>query len=161
DGEALRLSDLEIPLYVMTTGITVGALKHGLDYYEHLRQPDIGSARMGVRGVMTTIGLLREILARVDALEEAVLGRHPGREDVDVLDAAGFSAAVPGVIHYDVVCRGVRMHRVLDQLYASAGITRLGEGGMVANVPARVAWETCASGSLGRRNAFVLALDCF
>ena len=41
------------------------------------------------------------------------------------------------------------------------GITRLGEGGLVANVPARVAWETAASGRFGRRNVFVLALDCF
>ncbi len=161
DGEPLRLSDLEIPLFVMTTGITVDALKHDLDYYEQLLQPDVGGARMGVRGVMKTIGILREFLSRPDALEEVVLGRAPGTEDFDVLDAAGFSAAIPGVIHYDVVRPDPRMHRLLDQLYASFGITRLGEGGMVANVPARVAWETFVGGRFGRRNVFVLALDCF
>ena len=32
---------------------------------------------------------------------------------------------------------------------------------MVANVPARVAWESAVGGQLGRRNVFVLALDCF
>ena len=31
---------------------------------------------------------------------------------------------------------------------------------MVSNVPARIAWETVASGTYGRRNVFVLALDC-
>ena len=32
---------------------------------------------------------------------------------------------------------------------------------MVHNVPARVGWETVASGAFGVRNCFVLALDCF
>jgi len=55
------------------------------------------------------------------------------------------------------------MTAILDDLYATYGITRLGEGGMVSNVPARVAWETAASGRIanGRRNVFVVALDCF
>src|SRR5690606_34847507 len=35
------------------------------------------------------------------------------------------------------------------------------EGGMTANVPARVAWETFVSGRFGHRNVFVLGLDCF
>lgn len=163
DGDPVCLSDMEIPLYVVATGITVDALKHDLDYYEHLLQPEVqrGSLRSGVRGVIKTIAILREFLARRDALEEVVLGRTPGTEDFDVLDAAGFSAAIPGVIHYDVVRPDARMHRLLDHLYATHGITRLGEGGMVANVPARVAWETCVGGLLGRRNCFVLALDCF
>jgi hypothetical protein len=68
---------------------------------------------------------------------------------------------VPGVIHYDVIRDDPRMHRILDHLYAEHGITRLGEGGLTSNVPAKIAWETIASGRFGRRNAFVLALDCF
>jgi len=165
DGESLRLSDMEIPLYVIATGITVDALKHDLDYYEHFFDAELRrrSVRSGVRGVLKTIAILAEFLARLDALKEIVLGRAPGTEDFDVLDAAGFSAAIPGVIHYDVVRPDPRMHRLLDQLYATYGITRLGEGGMVANVPARVAWETAVGGFIGggRRNVFVLALDCF
>jgi predicted acylesterase/phospholipase RssA len=161
-GTPLRMSDMEIPLFVMTTGITVEALKHDLDYYEHLL--DFG-ARRGFRarasGVLKTIAILKEFLSRQDALVEVVLGRAPGTQDFDVLDAAGFSASIPGVIHYDVLRDDPHMKRVLDTIYAEHGITRLGEGGMVANVPARVAWETITSGALGRRNSFVLALDCF
>ena len=112
-------------------------------------------------GIFKTMGVFREFLGRRDALKEIVLGRAPGTEEFDVIDAAGFSAAIPGVIHYDVLRPDARMTRLLDAMYADYGITRLGEGGMVANVPARVAWETCASGQLGRRNSFVLALDCF
>jgi len=164
DGEPVRIADMEIPLYVVATGITVDALKHDLHYYEHLLDPEVrqrSNLRATVRGVVKTIGVFREFLSRRDALKEIVVGRAPGTEQFDVLDAAGFSAAIPGVIHYDVLRPDARMTRLLDSLYADYGITRLGEGGMVANVPARVAWETAASGSLGRRNAFVLALDCF
>lgn len=162
DGRPVRISEMEIPLYIMATGITVDALKHDLHWYEHLLDSDVKRTLRGsISGVAKTAALLREFLARPDALVEMAIGRAPGTEQFDVLDAAGFSAAIPGVIHYDVLRDDAHMKRVLDELYAGYGITRLGEGGMVANVPARVAWETITSGKFGRRNSFVLALDCF
>lgn len=163
DGEPMRLSDAEIPLYVVSTGITVDGLKHDLAYYEHLLDDDVrrSGVRAGLQGSLKAIGVLREFLGRPDALRLIALGRDEGTEDFDMLDASGFSSAVPGVIHYDVLRDDPRMHRILDHLYASHGITRLGEGGLTSNVPARVAWEAVVSGRLGRRNVFVLALDCF
>ena len=74
---------------------------------------------------------------------------------------AGFSSAVPGLIHYDVLRDDPRMKRLLDGLYAEHGITRLGEGGLVNNVPARPAFEEVMDGRLTRRNPFILAMDCF
>jgi len=165
DGEPLRLSGLEIPLHVVATGIAVDGFAHDLDYYEHLLDDEV--ARLGVRAglgaTVKAIGLLREFLSTPESLERIVLGRDPGTEDFDALDAAGFSSAVPAVIHYDVLRDDPRMHTLLDELYAATGIHRLAEGGMTSNVPARVAWETVVSGGLpsGRRNVFVLALDCF
>lgn len=165
DGDRpLDLSDMEIPLFIVSAGITVDALKHDLDYYENLLSGDLRrGVRANIRTIMKTAQMLREFLARREDLVEVVLGRTEGTEDFDVLDAAGFSAAIPGVIHYDVLRDDPRMHRVLDTLYAAHGITRLGEGGLVSNVPARIAWETAVAGELrdGRRNAFVVALDCF
>jgi len=147
DGSPLLMSDMEIPLFVIATGITVDALKHDLGFYEHLLDEELGQGmRARVTGVVKTMNVLREFLSRQDALLEVVLGRDPGTEEFDVLDAAGFSSAIPGVIHYDVLREDQHMKRVLDTLYARYGITRLGEGGMVANVPARVAWETLVSG---------------
>jgi hypothetical protein len=89
------------------------------------------------------------------------LGRDPGTEAFDALDAVGFSSAVPGVLQYDLGGEDEEMRRLLDRLYAADGITRLVEGGLTSNVPARVAWETVASGRFGRRTAFVVALDGF
>ena len=161
--EPMMLSDMEIPLYVITTGIKVEALKHDLGYYEHLLDDTVSRTgfRSGIKAVRAVVGVLREFLANPEALEQVVLGREPGTEQFDALDAAGFSSAIPGVIHYDVLREDARMHRVLDTLYANHGITRLGEGGMTSNVPARVAWESVAEGRFGLRNCFVLALDCF
>ncbi len=163
EGTPLNLSDLGIPLYIIATGITVDALKHDLAYYENLLDDDLQrhGVRANVRSGFKAMGVLREFLSNREALEEVVLGRTPGTEDFDVLDATGFSAAIPGIIHYDVLRDDPRMKRILDALYAEHGITRLGEGGIMSNVPARVAWESVVQGRFGRRNVFVLALDCF
>ncbi len=163
DGRPLWLSDLAIPTYVIATGITVDALKHDLSFYEHFLDRDVrrSSTRDRLLGITRAAGIVREFLARQDALVELVLGRTPGTEDFDALDAAGFSAAVPGVLHYDVLRDDPRMRRILDDIYATYGITRLGEGGLVANVPARTGWRASVAGDLGVRQPFVLALDCF
>ncbi|MEN0065489.1 MAG: patatin-like phospholipase family protein [Myxococcota bacterium] len=168
DGQPMRLSDMEIPLHVIVTGITVDALKHDLEFYEHLLDDDVQRSGMpsglsDLTGRLKVTGVVREFLSRPDALKRIVLGRDRGTEDFDVIDAAGFSSAVPAVIHYDVLREDARMHQMLGRLYADYGITRLGEGGLTSNVPARAGWESAVEGRLsdGRRNAFVLALDCF
>lgn len=163
DGQPMRFCDAEIPLAIVVTGITVDALKHDLDYYEHLLDDDVKRTSLSGRldGTLKVVKILREFLSRPDALRCIALGRDPDTEDFDILDAAGFSSSVPGVIHYDVLRDDPQMHRILDRIYARYGITRLGEGGLTSNVPAKIAWETVASGRFGRRNCFVLALDCF
>jgi hypothetical protein len=163
DGEPATMADMEIPLFIIATGLTVDALKHDLEYYEHLLDDDVrrSGLRAGVTGSIKAIAMIREFLSRPDALKRVVLGRDEGTETFDVIDAAGFSGAVPAVIHYDVLRDDPRMVRILDTLYATQGITRLGEGGLTSNVPAKVGWETIAAGTYGRRNSFVLALDCF
>ena len=100
-------------------------------------------------------------MVHAEALKEIVLGRDEGTEDFNAIDAAGFSSAVPGVLHYDVLRDDNRMKALLDALYARYGITRLGEGGLVSNVPARSAWMSISQGLFKNRQPFVVALDCF
>ncbi len=163
DGRPGRISDLEIPFYSVVTGIGVDALQHDLHYYEAYLDVNVNASRTSqVRAGMRAMNLVREFLAAPEALQEIVVGREPGTEHFDVLDAAGFSSAIPAVIHYDMLRNDPHMTRILDRLYATHGVARFGEGGMVSNVPARVAWETSVSGHLGpRRNVLVVALDCF
>ena len=72
--------------------------------------------------------------------------------DVDALDAAGFSSALPGVIHYDVFRDDPRMHSLLTQYMGDHGIARFIDGGLVDNLPARAAWRAVHKGEIGTRS---------
>lgn len=165
EGEPLRFRDLEIPLLVVATGIGVGALKHDLAYYEHFMDdavdPGFRLRPSRLQRVGQVASIFRELLSTPQALREVVFGADPATHDADILDAAGFSASIPGLIHYDVLRDDHRMKALLDDLYAHHGITRLTEGGIVNNVPVKPAVEEVARGRIGTRNAFFLALDCF
>jgi predicted acylesterase/phospholipase RssA len=165
DGRALTFADLEIPLLVVTTGIGVEALKHDLSFYEHFLDDAMApGARIRpsrLAKVASVANIFRELLQSPESLREVVFGADPATHEADILDAAGFSSSIPGLIHYDVLRDDQRMKRLLDELYARHGITRLAEGGILNNVPARPAWTEVMGGRITRRNAFVLALDCF
>ncbi len=165
DGRTMTFRDVEIPLLVVATGLTVEGLKHDLSYYEHFLDdvvtPGAIARTGGIKRVGRLVGVVRDLMSDPEALREVVFGADPLTMDVDVLDAAGFSSAVPGIIHYDVLRDDQRTKRLLDQLYAAYGITRLTEGGLVNNVPARPAWTEVMRGRIVRRNPFVLGLDCF
>ncbi len=166
DGRPLTFRDLEIPLLIVCTGLGVEALKHDLSWYEHVLDDALAPGARIRPSRLAKIGqlgsILRDLLSEPDALREVVFGQDPATHDADILDAAGFSASIPGLIHYDVLRDDKRMKRLLDELYARYGITRLAEGGLVNNVPVRPAYEeVVVNGRVGRRNAYVLALDCF
>ena len=165
DGRMATFRDMEIPLLVCVTGVTMEGLRHDLGYYEHFLddavRPGVVFRHSKLRRLSRILGLWTEFLTTPNAIREIIFGRDELTLDADVLDAAGFSSAVTGVIHYDVIRDDPRMRHLLDRLYGEEGITRLTEGGLVNNVPARPAWEHAMAGHLGRRNPFVLALDCF
>jgi len=166
DGRPLTIGELEIPTLVVATGLRMDALKHDLSYYEHFLddavKPGMIFRASKLRKVGNLASIFRELMADPAAVHPVIFGRDPGTQDADVVDAAGFSAAVPGLIHYDIVRDDQRMKHLLDALYAETGITRLTEGGIVDNVPARIGWEAAMAGRLnGHRNVYVLAVDCF
>ncbi len=148
DGSPLRLSDTEIPLVVVATGLVTEMFGRDLTY------------EGAIAGSAKALHLFRALVSRSGALRPVALGADAGTEDFDAVDAIGFSSAVPGVLRYDT-SDDPRMRDLLDRLYARDGIKGLGEGGLTSNVPARIAWETIASGRYGRRTPFVVALDCF
>ena len=166
-GRMATFRDMEIPLLVCVTGVTMDGLRHDLGYYEHFLDDAVrpgGVFRYSkLRRLRRVMGLWTEFLTTPGAIQEIIFGGDELTMDADVLDAAGFSSAVTGVIHYDVIRDDPRMRLLLDRLYGEKGITRLTEGGLVNNVPARPAWSHVMNGKLpsGRRNPFVLALDCF
>ena len=165
EGRIMTMGELPVPMRIVTTGIKIDALKHDLSFYEHFlddaMNPGFRFSQGKMRRVANVVNLIRELVADPELVQEIVFGEDPNTLEADVLDAAGFSSAIPGLIHYDVLRDDQRMKDLLDRLYAHHGIARMAEGGMVNNVPARVAYETVMSGTLGRRNCFVVAMDCF
>ncbi len=166
DGHALTVAELPIPTHIVATGLKVGALKHELEYYEHFLDDAVRpglvfrASRLAKLSNIATI--LREFMSEPEALTPVVFGADELTRQADCVDAAGFSAAVTGLIHYDILRDDPRMRALMDELYATRGITRLTEGGVVANVPADVAFRSVMDGNLGgHRNPFILALDCF
>lgn len=163
DGHPLTLAQLAIPLVVAVTGIRAGALPRDPSYYEHLldlhgREPRPSAVARLASEVFQAVG---ELIVQRDRLARIHLGADEETRAFDAIDAVGFSSALPGVIHYDVLREDERMHRLLGALLERHDVARLADGGLVDLLPARAAWETVQRGAIGTRNAFVLALEGF
>jgi predicted acylesterase/phospholipase RssA len=163
EGSVTTLADLAIPLLVAVTGIRVGSLPHDPSFYEHLLDGRDSRVRPHalVRMVARFFEVAGELATRRDRLIPIYLGADDDTATFDALDAVGFSCALPGVVHYDVLRDDPRMRALLDALFERHGIARLLDGGLTDNLPARAAWEWVQRGGLGTRNALVLGLEGF
>jgi predicted acylesterase/phospholipase RssA len=172
DGSPVRLSDLPIPLLVTVTGIRRGKLPYPphligdeFDALPGFTEPD--PSRWGLRTVHRNVRRLTSSLAELGRIprltSRLVFGGSEETKHADAIDAAGFSASVPGVIHYDVLRDDPHMRGLLDQLLERHGLLRLCDGGVVDNVPVRTAWQHVQRTGLagGSRNAVLFALDGF
>lgn len=162
-GGTLRLADLPIPMIVAVSGVRRGSLPHPAEFYEgllQLRGFNLLSPNFIRKRVVQAASAIIE-LATLSNLQVLHLGAEPETLEFDAIDAVGFSCAVPGVIHYDVLRDDPRMHQLLQHLMQERDLVRLVDGGITDNVPARAAWRAVHQGRIGTRNAFVMALDGF
>jgi predicted acylesterase/phospholipase RssA len=159
-GEALTLAQLPIKTLITVSGIRAGKLPHPLEFYEKL----IAASPKQLLNPLVLprwLGALWEFATHPEILTRVTLGADEGTEAFDSVDAAGFSSALPGIIHYDVLRDDARMHTMLKDLFAQKHIFRLVDGGLVDNVPSKAAWRAVHKGELGTRNTFILALNGF
>ncbi len=162
DGTTFTLRDLPIPMLVTVSGIRRGTLPHPLAFYEQLIEPAKLALRPWLlRSKLEQIATVSSELASPRILDGIHLGLDDWTRDFDVVDAVGFSCAVPGLIHYDVLRPDPRMHDLLGTLFDQRELFRLVDGGLTQNVPAQAAWTAVQDGRLGSRNALILALDGF
>jgi hypothetical protein len=164
NGAGLRLSDLPVPMLIPVCGIRRGMLPHPVEFYEGLL--DLGARSLFqpaaiARRLQAAMGAVAELFTRPEIMVDLTLGEDEDTRDFDALDAAGFSSALPGVIHYDVLRENARMTGLLDHLFESRGLFRLVDGGLTDNLPAQAAWRSVHRGRIGTRNAFILALNGF
>ena len=163
DGETLRLSDLEIPFDAVVAGVRRGALEETPEQYaaSHHLHEDKRPRSLQLRAQIAAqlVRVMGFVNPRV--VQEIVLGRDEATADFNALDAAGFSAAIPGLLHYDVTRDDPRMEQILTSLMEREDVVALVDGGVANNVPVGPAWRQVREGRIGTRNAYYLAFDSF
>jgi predicted acylesterase/phospholipase RssA len=163
DGEDMRLSDLEIPYDAVVGGIRRGALDESPDQYaqtHHLHEDKRPHAlQLRAQVLAQVVRMIGFVNPRV--VEEIVVGRDELTKDFNAIDAAGFSAAIPGLLHYDMTRDDPHMESTLQQLMERDDVVALIDGGAANNVPTGPAWRQVRDGRIGTRNAYFLAFDCF
>lgn len=158
DGTPLRLSDLEIPYEAVIAGVRRRVYDHlpaaARELVARQRRPARFSKLLAERM------LLLAAFANPNVVRPLVLGREPATRGMRVVDAVGLSAAIPAVLQYEPPLRDAQTDEILERLREEHEVARFVDGGVAANVPARIAWEGVNAGRIGTRNAFYLALDC-
>lgn len=164
-GQTMTLADMPIPFICVVTGIRREAVRM-MDEYERMARREMRRGAFGrilhLKDMLSNVvSLLTQLVATPGALTAIPLGADEATRDFDVIDAVGFSSALPVLIQYDITRDDPRMHTMMRNIMETHGVDYFADGGIAANVPARSAWEYVQSGHLGTRNAFVLGLDCF
>ncbi len=164
DGERMRMSDLAIPFEAVVAGVrkgSFGALP------SRFRRQELAALRLRFIPHLP-IGIGPQVAARmwqvaafIDSrvTKAIVVGGDDLTRDFNVVDAASFSSAIPGVLHHETT--DPRMLPLLDGLCEERDVAAIVDGGAASNVPVELAWKRVRDGKLGTRNACYLAFDCF
>lgn len=152
DGEFMQLKDLSIPLRVCVAGLssTVPVKEEEIAAYARI---------IDVAHVKSIIATIMDFAQK--PLKRIYLGADALTKEFDVLDAIGFSAAIPGVFHYDILRNDPRMIALITNLFEREKISRLIDGGFVDNLPSQEAIKIVNDGECDGYDPFALALDGF
>ncbi|MGQ0697392.1 MAG: patatin-like phospholipase family protein [Panacagrimonas sp.] len=159
DGTPLRLSDLEIPYDAVIGGVRTRVYDHLPATLKNLVSTERSSRSFS--RLLAERMLLLGTFVNPNVVKPLILGRDPDTRAIRVVDAVGLSAAIPAVLQYEPPSRDAQSDAALARLRVDNDVALFVDGGVAANVPAKLAWEGVEAGRIGTRNAFYLALDCF
>ena len=164
DGEQMRIADLDIPYEAVLAGVRRQSFdllpsKYRREKLTRMRLRTIPYLPIGIGPQLAM--RLWQVAAFIDArvTKPIVVGGDDLTRDLNVVDAASFSSAIPGVLHHET--SDPQMVPILDALLAEHGVSAIIDGGTASNVPIELAWKRVRDGKLGTRNACYLAFDCF
>ena len=154
-----RFDELPIRLEVVVTGVRKG---FRFDDREYEQAGDTSLTPLALRRKLKLFfGAVRQLSKNPRLLTQVVFGNDEGTEHFPVMEAAGFSCSVPGLLHFDIFHDDPETIRPLEKLFDRHELLRLCDGGVINNVPSKVAWESVQRGSIGSRNAHIMAFDAF
>lgn len=156
NGQPIKMCDLAIPLRVCVAGLSAKSQpkEEELNKYAHiLQEKKVGFTSRSI------ISIIIDFAQK--PLKPIYLGGDELTENFDVLDAIGFSAAIPGLFHYDILRQDLKMISLMNNLFLREGIIRLIDGGFVDNLPAKESIRAIENGVADGYDPFVLSLDGF
>lgn len=164
DGERMRMSDLAIPFDVVVAGVRRQPYAALPSRFRHRERSTLTLRSLPFLpiGIGPWVAArMWQVAAFIDlrVVKPIVISADGATRDVNVVDAASFSSAIPGVLHHET--SDPRMLPILDELCADQDVAAMVDGGAASNVPVELAWERVRDGRLGTRNACYLAFDCF
>lgn len=164
DGTQMRIDELAIAYDSVVAGVHRNLFSR---LPARFRRQEMATA--GLRSLpVAPIGLGPMMISRLwqaaaffdsRVVRPIVLGGDPLTRRLRVIDAAAFSAAIPGVLHHET--DDPEMLPILDELMETKQVAALVDGGAASNVPVEQAWIMVQRGRIGTRNVLYLALDCF
>lgn len=164
DGAPMKMSDLAIPFDAVVAGVRRQSLSALPSHYRNQRLSNLQLRSFPY----FSVGLGPQVATRLwqtaafidpRVVSPIVLGGDNPDRDVNVVDAASFSSAIPGVLHHEP--KDPAMDPMFHALLADNDFDSLVDGGAASNVPLELAWKRVRAGRLGTRNACYLAFDCF
>jgi predicted acylesterase/phospholipase RssA len=164
DGAPMRMADLAIPFDAVLAGVRRQPYAR---LPSRFRRPELAVLQMRALPFLPiwidpqVAARLWQVSAFIDVrvVKPVLVGGDELTRDLNVVDAASFSAAIPGVLHHE--SSDPEMWPLLDELCARTDVAALVDGGAASNVPVEQAWKRVRDGRLGTRNACYLAFDCF
>lgn len=163
DGDQQRLSDLAIPADVLTTGLVPSAFSESRESYAHMIDAELHSAsaleKLPPAPMARWVSALVSLAMSRQVLVPVFLGATPETRRLAALDAAGFSAAIPALLQYDLPEDATEGIEVLEAVFERHGLAGLVDGALTSLIPARYTWEAVEAGRIGHRNTLVVALD--
>ena len=155
----LHFDDLPIKLHVVTSGIRTG---FQMDDSEFESKGGEGFSPLALRRKLRLFfKVVRQLSSNPRFLAQIVFGKEHDTLSFPVVEAVGFSCAVPGLLHYDVYHDDPETVLPLEDIFERHQLLRLCDGGVVNNVPSKVAWDSVQQGLVGSRNCYVFGSDVF
>lgn len=168
DGTPVRVDELAVPYETVVAGVRKAAFDKLPRRFRatavSVRKRVAPLAKYTQRSLAPAVATrMWQVAAFIDprVVKPIIFGADSLTAEAHALDAAGFSCAIPGVLHYDIADGQDHMDQLLTKLVEREKVSALVDGGVASNVPAEQAWRRVQNGKIGTRNAFILAWDCF
>lgn len=150
----VRLDECEIPLDVVVAGLR-------RQPYERLAPEILTPERRRTRLLPFSVRVASRLTRLLPFFRDDMVTPIVLTRGVHAVDAAGFSAAIPSILHYEPSLRAGTTREIFAELMRRHELAAIVDGGIADNVPARAAWRGVAAGRAGTRNGYYLAFDCF